>query len=90
MFAGPGYFVAIRYIDPIGRQTIRHGVSDDGTDVRADRHGPSVIDRVAPFVILFGISYFFTEFGPNTTTFIYPAEIFPTDVRTRATGSPRR
>ncbi len=29
---------------------------------------------------------FFTEFGPNTTTFIYPAEIFPTDVRTTGHG----
>ena len=39
-----------------------------------------------PFVLVFGISYFFTEFGPNTTTFIYPAEIFPTEVRTTAHG----
>jgi hypothetical protein len=29
-------------------------------------------------------SYFFTEFGPNSTTFVYPAEIFP--VRARTTG----
>jgi nitrate/nitrite transporter NarK len=39
-----------------------------------------------PFLILYGISYFFTEFGPNMTTFIYPAELFPTDVRTTAHG----
>ena len=30
------------------------------------------------------MSYFFTEFGPNSTTFIYPAELFP--VQTRTTG----
>jgi len=35
---------------------------------------------------LYGLSYFFTEFGPNTTTFIYPAEIFPVEVRTTAHG----
>jgi Sugar (and other) transporter len=29
---------------------------------------------------------FFTEFGPNTTTFIYPAEIFPVEVRTTGHG----
>ena len=29
---------------------------------------------------------FFTEFGPNTTTFIYPSETFPTRVRTTAHG----
>ena len=38
------------------------------------------------FVLLYGISYFFTEFGPNTTTFIYPAEIFPVEVRTTGHG----
>jgi hypothetical protein len=45
-----------------------------------------VSTTVAPFVIIFGVSYFFTEFGPNTTTFIYPAEIFPTEVRTTSHG----
>jgi predicted MFS family arabinose efflux permease len=35
---------------------------------------------------LFGASYFFTEFGPNMTTFVYPAEIFPVEVRTTAHG----
>jgi MFS transporter, PHS family, inorganic phosphate transporter len=38
------------------------------------------------FVLIYGISYFFTEFGPNTTTFIYPAEIFPVEVRTTGHG----
>ena len=47
---------------------------------------PGVTTVVAPFVVLFGTSYFFTEFGPNTTTFIYPAEIFPVDVRTTGHG----
>jgi hypothetical protein len=41
---------------------------------------------VWPFLILYGISYFFTEYGPNTTTFIYPAEIFPVEVRTTGHG----
>ena len=37
-------------------------------------------------MILFGSSYFFTEFGPNTTTFVYPAEIFPLQLRTTSHG----
>jgi hypothetical protein len=32
------------------------------------------------------VSYFFTEFGPNVTTFVYPAEIYPVDVRTTGHG----
>jgi len=36
---------------------------------------------VGLFLPLFTISYFFTEFGPNMTTFAYPAEAFPTTIR---------
>ena len=41
---------------------------------------------MAPFLVLFGATYFFSEFGPNTTTFVYPAEIFPVRVRTTSHG----
>ena len=47
---------------------------------------PGVTTNAWPFLILYGVSYFFTEFGPNTTTFIYPAELFPTEVRTTGHG----
>jgi hypothetical protein len=33
-----------------------------------------------------GVMDGFTEFGPNTTTFIYPAELFPVEVRTTGHG----
>jgi MFS transporter, PHS family, inorganic phosphate transporter len=39
-----------------------------------------------PFLLLFGATYFFAEFGPNTTTFVSPAEIFPVLVRTTSDG----
>jgi MFS transporter, PHS family, inorganic phosphate transporter len=35
-------------------------------------------------MIVYGVSYFFAEFGPNTTTFVLPAELYP--VSMRATG----
>ena len=38
------------------------------------------------FLLLYGLSYFFTEFGPNVTTFVYPAEIFPVSVRSTGHG----
>jgi MFS family permease len=47
---------------------------------------PYIAKHALPFLLLYGISYFFTEFGPNTTTFIYPAELFPTEVRTTGHG----
>lgn len=38
------------------------------------------------FLVIFGVSFFFTEFGPNSTTFVYPSEIFPVKVRTTSHG----
>jgi hypothetical protein len=37
-----------------------------------------------PFLLVYGVSYFFTEFGPNMTTFVIPSEVYP--VTMRATG----
>jgi PHS family inorganic phosphate transporter-like MFS transporter len=87
VFALPGYIVAITFIDRMGRKTIQMW----GFALMALCYGligiiPTVSTTVALFVIIFGVSYFFTEFGPNTTTFIYPAEIFPTEVRTTSHG----
>jgi hypothetical protein len=47
---------------------------------------PQASTTVSLFVVLFGVSYFFTEFGPNMTTFVYPAEIFPVTLRTSGHG----
>src|SRR6266568_3353209 len=45
---------------------------------------PGMTTMVVPFLLVYGVSYFFTEFGPNTTTFVLPSEIYP--VAMRATG----
>ncbi|HLJ33365.1 MAG TPA: MFS transporter, partial [Ktedonobacteraceae bacterium] len=47
---------------------------------------PALTQLTAPFLLAYGLAYFFTEFGPNVTTFVYPAEIFPVTVRTTAHG----
>ena len=45
---------------------------------------PGMTTIVVPFLAVYGLSYFFTEFGPNMTTFVLPSELFP--VSMRATG----
>jgi MFS family permease len=87
VFALPGYALAIRLMDRTGRKTIQ-GLGFAMMAVAFLLIGlvPGVTTTAAPFVLLYGMSYFFTEFGPNTTTFIYPAEIFPVEVRTTAHG----
>jgi MFS transporter, PHS family, inorganic phosphate transporter len=87
VFALPGYALAIRLMDRSGRKTIQ-GLGFAMMAIAFLLIGlvPGVTTNAAPFVLLYGMSYFFTEFGPNTTTFIYPAEIFPVEVRTTAHG----
>ena len=85
--AAPGYLVAIALIDRVGRKSIQML----GFAMMALTYGligaiPGISTSASAFVVIFGMSYFFTEFGPNTTTFVYPAEIFPTDVRTSGHG----
>ena len=33
------------------------------------------------FGLLYGLTFFFANFGPNSTTFVLPAELFPTRLR---------
>ncbi len=47
---------------------------------------PALTSTVAPFIAIFGVSYLFTEFGPNMTTFVLPSEVFPVHMRTTGHG----
>ena len=87
VFAAPGYAVAALTMDRLGRKTIQVL----GFGMMAVTFGllaliPNVEKLVWPFLLIYGFSYFFTEFGPNSTTFVYPSEIFPVRVRTTAHG----
>ena len=85
VFALPGYILAILFMDKIGRKAIQiTGFVVMGTAFLLMGIIPEVVKNFQIFLILYGTSYFFTEFGPNTTTFVIPSELFPT--RYRATG----
>ncbi len=86
-FAAPGYAVAALAMDKLGRKTIQCL----GFGMMAGAFGllaviPNVEKMTWTFLIIYGFSYFFTEFGPNATTFVYPSEIFPVKVRTTGHG----
>jgi len=84
LIALPGYCFLIIFIDRIGRKQIQlfgysciciiflimgslfHTLRDDYKPL---------------FLILFALSFTFTNFGPNGTTYIIPAEIFPPEIR---------
>jgi MFS family permease len=85
--AVPGYFVAAAMMDRIGRKPIQVlGFAMMAVTFAAMALIPGIEKLVVPFVIIYGVSYFFTEFGPNATTFVYPAEIFPVEGRTTGHG----
>jgi len=42
---------------------------------------PGITGIPLDFLLVYAVSYFFIEFGPNSTTFVYPSEVFPVTVR---------
>jgi PHS family inorganic phosphate transporter-like MFS transporter len=85
--AFPGYWLAVFLMDRIGRKRIQW----QGFAVMTAAFAliwllPDGASAVGIFLPLFAISYFFIEFGPNQTTFVYPSEIFPTSVRGTGDG----
>jgi MFS family permease len=83
--AVPGYALAIARMDRIGHRRLQFvGFVLMGACFAVIGLVPGMTTVVIPFLLVYGISYFFTEFGPNMTTFVLPGELFPT--RLRATG----
>ena len=87
VFAAPGYAVAALTMDRLGRKTIQVlGFGMMAVSFVLLALIPNLEKMVIPFLLIYGFSFFFTEFGPNATTFVYPSEIFPVRVRTTGHG----
>lgn len=85
----PGYWVTVLLIDWIGRWIIQlqgfffmtvfmFALSIPYNHLRDHNH--------IGFVILYALTFFFANFGPNSTTFIVPAELFPARFRSTCHG----
>jgi len=85
--AVPGYWLAVWLLDRVGRRRIQwQGFAVMALAFAAIALLPGATARVWEFLALFALSYFFIEFGPNMTTFVYPSEIFATNIRGSAMG----
>jgi MFS family permease len=83
----PGYLLAAATIDRLGRKRLQAlGFAAMTVAFLCLWLVPGATTSLPPFLLLFGATYFFAEFGPNTTTFVYPAEIFPVLARTTSHG----
>ncbi|GLU00098.1 hypothetical protein SLE2022_174920 [Rubroshorea leprosula] len=89
----PGYWVTVYFIDRIGRVKIQMlgfffmalvyfaiGIPY----ISYWQHGDRKVK--IGLIILYGANFFFANFGPNTTTFIVPAELFPARFRSTCHG----
>ncbi|KAF5709910.1 phosphate:H+ symporter [Fusarium mundagurra] len=84
--AVPGYWVSVATIDTLGRKTIQLG----GFIIL------TILFIVMGFaynhissnglLAIYVLAQFFFNFGPNTTTFIVPGEVFPTRYRSTSHG----
>ncbi|MCU4186400.1 MFS transporter [Acidiferrimicrobium sp. IK] len=85
--AVPGYVLAVFTMDRVGHRRLQIiGFAVMAACFAVIAIVPGVTSAVAPFMVFYGISYFFAEFGPNTTTFVLSAELFPASIRTTAHG----
>ncbi len=83
----PGYILDIFTIDRLGRKLIQClGFALTTLVYGLIAFAPGLSTLTLPFLLVYGVSYFFTEFGPNVTTFVYPAEVFPVMIRTTGHG----
>ncbi|CAG8551314.1 962_t:CDS:2 [Paraglomus brasilianum] len=83
----PGYWFTVALVDVWGRKPIQlmgFGVLTVLFLVLGVAYKQILKTSTALFIVIFTLCQFFQNFGPNTTTFIIPGEVFPT--RYRSTG----
>ncbi|XP_021899583.1 probable inorganic phosphate transporter 1-3 [Carica papaya] len=86
----PGYWFTVAFIDIIGRFTIQlMGFFFMSVFMFAlaipYKHWTEKENRIG-FVAMYSLTFFFANFGPNATTFVVPAEIFPARIRSTCHG----
>ena len=88
VFAVPGYAAAVLRMDRVGHRRLQ-AIGFGAMAVLFVLLGAvgGLTTSVVPFLLVFGLSYFFVEFGPNTTTFVLPSEVFPVEVRATGHGT---
>jgi PHS family inorganic phosphate transporter-like MFS transporter len=86
----PGYWFTVAFIDDLGRFVIQlMGFFFMSVFMFAlaipYNHWKLPHNRIG-FLVMYSFTFFFANFGPNSTTFIVPAEIFPARVRSTCHG----
>ncbi|KMT16625.1 hypothetical protein BVRB_3g049110 [Beta vulgaris subsp. vulgaris] len=86
----PGYWFTVAFIDVVGRFFIQlmgfffMTAFMFGLAIPYE-HWTTPGNHIG-FVVMYGLTFFFANFGPNATTFVVPAEIFPARLRSTCHG----
>ncbi len=87
--AVPGYWVAVALIDKEGRKLMQSiGFLAMGILFGILAISGQYLLSILPlaFFSLYALTFFFSNYGPNTTTYVYPVELYPTQYRARGHG----
>ncbi|KAG8947870.1 Inorganic phosphate transporter pho84 [Tulasnella sp. 424] len=85
----PGYWVSFLFIDSWGRKPIQlmgFVMLTIIFVIMGFGYNAILSHSEGAFVFLYCLANFFQNFGPNTTTFIIPGEVFPTRYRSTSHG----
>ncbi|XP_022967666.1 inorganic phosphate transporter 1-4-like [Cucurbita maxima] len=86
----PGYWFTVAFIDRIGRFAIQlmgfFFMTVFMFALAIPYHHWTLKDNQIGFIVLYSLTFFFANFGPNATTFVVPAEIFPARFRSTCHG----
>jgi len=85
----PGYYFTAFFVDKWGRKPIQimgFVMLTICFTVLAAAYQQLKHHSLPMFVVIYSMAQFFFNFGPNSTTFIIPAEVFPTAVRSTGHG----
>ncbi|KDO22217.1 hypothetical protein SPRG_12302 [Saprolegnia parasitica CBS 223.65] len=88
LVALPGYYVACFFINKMGRKLIQLNGLTWMTIIFLVLAiwWDSIKGQSALFIILFGLTLFFSNFGPNMSTFVMPTEMYPTAIKSSCHG----
>ncbi|KAG0452682.1 hypothetical protein HPP92_025346 [Vanilla planifolia] len=86
----PGYWFTVGLIDVVGRFFIQlmgfAMMTAFLLGLAVPYHHWTTKGNHTGFVVMYAFTFFFANFGPNSTTFIVPAEIFPARLRSTCHG----
>ncbi|KAK6929785.1 Major facilitator, sugar transporter-like [Dillenia turbinata] len=86
----PGYWFTVALIDKMGRFAIQlmgfFFMTVFMFALAIPYHHWTLKENRIGFLVMYSLTFFFSNFGPNATTFVVPAEIFPARFRSTCHG----